>query len=100
MNYNPDRYPYNLFRKYFASQIKNDRTNIEFFFNYTDKFIIWLIGFSIAGISLIVSDYDALRVKFSFNLKMIILFLRLSIILGVAYRVLVYLYILKWLLAI
>jgi len=72
---------------------ENDKKSLEYFFDYTDKFITWLIGFGVAGISLILANLEKLNSTIPY--KWVVLLLSLTIIFGLLYRLIAYLYLTK-----
>lgn len=91
----PMETPYKVLISTAKDQIEKDRHAAEYFVDFSEKFIIWLIGFSVAGISLIIGNYDKVFLKFANNTKVIVLFLCLTIILGIVFRILAFGYLNK-----
>lgn len=66
---------------------ENQRHNFERF----DKFMLWIVGFSIGGISIIVTNLTELNTRISHSTsKSILLLLSLSIVSGILYRLAFY----------
>ena len=64
-------------------KIKNFYVNIL----NIEKFILWIVGFSVGGIALIISNIDKLRLNYDdFHLKMALLFFITSVFLGIFNR--------------
>jgi hypothetical protein len=80
--------PYEGIKQIAKTAYENDKKSLELMFDYSDKFITWLFGFSVAGISLIVANYDKLN-KFSF-LNWVVVLLASTIIFGLLYRLAAY----------
>ena len=73
--------------------LKRTRENTKFIFEHSDKFIVWIVGFSLGGISLIVSNPSKVDKVISYTLmKSILILLTTSIIFGIFYRITYYLY--------
>jgi len=53
--------------------------------------VTWLIGFSMTGLFLIVSNITSLKTNLKSSAKPIVIFLFLTIVLGIAYRYVAYL---------
>jgi len=80
--------PYEGIKHIAKTAYEHDKKSFELIFDYSDKFITWLFGFSVAGISLIIANYDKL-VKFS-SLNWVVVLLASTIIFGLLYRLAAY----------
>ena len=59
--------------------------------SFSDKYIVWIIGFSISGILLLIKETDSIKNIISIcNQKLIICTLTISVITGVVYRLCFY----------
>lgn len=80
--------PYEGIKHIAKTAYENDKKSFELIFDYSDKFITWLFGFSVASISLIIANYDKL-VKFS-SLNWVVVLLASTIVFGLLYRLAAY----------
>lgn len=80
--------PYEGIKHIAKTAYEQDKKTFELTFDYSDKFITWLLGFSVAGISLIIGNYDKLN-KFA-SINCVIVLLALTIIFGLLYRLAAY----------
>ena len=80
--------PYEGIKHIAKTAYEHDKKSFELIFDYSDKFITWLLGFSVAGISLIIANYDNLFKFSSFN--WVVLLLASTIIFGLFYRLAAY----------
>ncbi|MFC4633477.1 hypothetical protein ACFO3O_06140 [Dokdonia ponticola] len=79
--------PLEVLTKIKLENLAESKNNIIFNFNQIDKILVWIVGFSITGISIIVSNIADLNSKFEIHiLKTILLLLCISIISGIIYR--------------
>ncbi|MEO8713067.1 MAG: hypothetical protein ABI405_13130, partial [Parafilimonas sp.] len=85
--------PYEGIKELAKTAYENDKKSLELIFDYSDKFITWLFGFSVAGISLIIANYDKLT-KFS-SINWVVVLLTSTIIFGFFYRLAGYTYMVK-----
>lgn len=85
--------PYEGIKEIAKVAYETDKKSSELIFDYSDKFITWLFGFSVTGISLIIADYNNL-IKFS-SINWVIVLLAFTIIFGLCYRLAAYTYIVK-----
>lgn len=83
--------PQEILLKKAKEKLEEDRKKADRFFEFSEKFIIWLIGFSIGAISLIIVNADKINLS-SVSIKLIISLFSLTIILGIIYRILIYTY--------
>lgn len=80
--------PYEGIKHIAKISYEHDKKSFELIFDFSDKFITWLFGFSVAGISLIIANYDKMF-KFS-SLNWVVVLLALTIIFGLFYRLAAY----------
>jgi hypothetical protein len=79
--------PLEVLTKVHLENLTETKENIIFNFNQIDKILVWIVGFSITAISLIVSNIAGLNSNFETHiLKTILLLLCTSIISGIIYR--------------
>ncbi len=72
---------------------KQAKENLRANFKFSDSFMTWIVGFSIAGISLIVGNVGKLDATFHHSsLKFAVVLLTISVISGVLYRWFYYLF--------
>lgn len=68
--------------------LNKSKENSNYIFEQLDKILVWIIGFSIAAISIIVSNITDLKTVYSCCvIKQILILLSLSIISGILYRI-------------
>jgi hypothetical protein len=80
--------PFDSIRELVFENLEQFKENSRFVFEQADKLIVWIVGFAIGGLSLIVSNYTELDKNFSYNLIRIILtLLTISIISGILFRI-------------
>ncbi len=89
------RDPYSVLKEIAKEVYERDKKSLDFFFEYSDKLITWLIGFAVGGISLMVANFTTLKSSIPKSSNLIILFLSLTIIFGFLYRLTAYFYIKK-----
>ena len=73
-------------RRFYIELINRDSDNANKHFEQSDKFITWIIGFCIAGISLLLSNKGIIELIGESYYKLMILLIALSAITGVLYR--------------
>jgi len=79
--------PFDYFTKIFFENIEKANDNFIFNFNHTDKILVWIVGFSIAGLSLIVSSLSELEKSYNqLSIRTILILLVLIIIFGIGHR--------------
>ncbi len=89
--------PFDSVKEIFLENIKNSKETSKFIFEHADKLMMWIVGFSIGGLSLIIVNFSDLNSKFTYcTLKSILILLIVSIILGIIYRISFYLYQVKY----
>jgi hypothetical protein len=78
-----------IFSEYLEKLNANQKSN----FDRSDKFMLWIVGFSIGGVSLIVTNIAQFNKAFTHGtIKSILILLSVSIISGIVYRWFFYLY--------
>ena len=77
-------------KELFKISLEKSKENSKFSFNYSDKLVIWLIGFSVAGISLIIGNLSNIKALSILTLKLTIILLSLCVIFGVLFRLTIY----------
>ncbi|HEY5371517.1 MAG TPA: hypothetical protein VIJ75_21235 [Hanamia sp.] len=87
--------PYDVLKEVAKESYYRDRKSLDFFFSHSDKLITWLIGFAVGGITLIVANFKTLKDIIPNNIRLIIIFLSLTIIFGLIYRLAAYFYLAK-----
>lgn len=67
--------------------VKKTAENSKFYFNQFDQILVWIVGFSITAISIIVSDFTSISGVLSKTiLSLIVILFGISIIFGIIYR--------------
>lgn len=85
--------PSDSLQELFFETIQYTRKNSKLGFEYLDKLIVWIVGFSIAGLSLIATKLTEFNFKTDYFLsKTILILLVISIISGIVFRISFYLY--------
>jgi len=85
--------PFETVKEVFFDSLEKTRENNKFIFEHSDKFMVWIVGFSIGGLSLIVINLSKFDKTFSYILlKSILVLLAISIISGIVYRIAFYTY--------
>lgn len=68
--------------------IEKTQENFIFNFNQMDKILVWVVGFCVVGITIIVSEITKLaEVYSSSSLKTVLILLTVSIVTGIIYRI-------------
>lgn len=68
--------------------VQNQKEHFKYVFNYIDRVLVWIVGFSIAAISAIVAKLADLSENYDSSLlKIILVLLVISIISGILFRV-------------
>lgn len=76
-------------KKIGLSSFKTGIETTKSILDYNDKFIVWIVGFAITTITLIISNNDKLlKITSSRNINSAVIFLALSFFLGIIYRLL------------
>ncbi len=79
------------------SSIENTKDDIEYIFNKSDSLVVWLIGYSITGITLVISNLtDFVSYYKTFEIHLILTCFVLTIISGVVYRIIYFFYQMKF----
>lgn len=79
--------PFELIREIELSNLDQKINNFYVNILNIEKFILWIVGFSVGGIALIISNIDKLRLNYNdFNLKIALLFFITSVFLGIFNR--------------
>ncbi len=85
--------PFEAVRELVFDSLERTRENNRFIFEHSDKFMVWIVGFSIGGLSLIVINLSKFDKTLSHTLlKSILVLLAISIVSGIVYRVAFYSY--------
>ena len=85
--------PFETVRELFFENLDRVRENQKYNFSNSDKYMIWIVGFSIGGLSIIVTNLTSFNQLFTHSiLKVILILLSTSIISGIIYRWAFYLY--------
>lgn len=85
--------PFESVREIFFDNIARSRENAKFIFEHSDKLMVWIVGFSIGGLSLIVSQLTEFNQSFTHCiLKGVLILLSISIVSGIIYRIAFYFY--------
>lgn len=85
------KYPYDALMDSSKESLDRDRKLIEYSHQQTDSMLSWLIGISVTAVSLIVANFNSIKTSLKSSGKLIVLFLSLSIISGIAFRYVSYL---------
>jgi len=83
--------PYIAFLELTKTSLEKDKKNSEFIYTQTDTFVSWIIGFSVTGLLLIISNISSIHTNLKSTAKPIIICLFLTIFLGVLFRYVSYL---------
>ena len=87
--------PSKALQKLATSQIKQSSETDKFIFEHSDKLIMWLIGFALAGVSLIIGNLEKLNINYSkCQINTLLFFLIATVILGILYRIFMFEYLL------
>jgi len=85
--------PFDTIRDIFFENLEKSKENQRYNFSNSEKFMVWIVGFSIAGLSIIVTNLSEFNQTFSYCvIKTILILLSLSIISGIIYRWAFYFY--------
>jgi len=77
--------------------LEKTKENFMFNFNQNDKILVWIVGFSVTAITLIVSNISEISKNYSHcDLKNVLTLLTVSIISGIIYRFSALLYLTKY----
>src|SRR5258708_6729434 len=78
--------PYDVLKEFSKGKFERDRKLMEFGYTQTDGFATWIIGFAVAALSLIISNFDSIRTNLENAYKPIVILLTLTICFGIAFR--------------
>lgn len=79
--------PFDTRLRHTYDSLEKSKENFIFNFNQNDKILVWIVGFSVTAISLIISNIGKISDNYSAcNLKTILILLALSITSGIIYR--------------
>jgi hypothetical protein len=85
--------PFETVTETFFENLDRLKENQRYNFSNSEKFMIWIVGFSIGGLFIIVSNLTQFNQSFSHDiLKTILILLSISIISGIVYRWAFYLF--------
>lgn len=85
--------PFELITESIFENLDKQRENQRFNFNNLDKFMIWIVGFAIGGLSLITTNITSIKEILDHHvIKIILILLTISIISGIVYRWSFYVY--------
>jgi hypothetical protein len=85
--------PFDTVRETFFENLDRLKENQRYNFSNSEKFMVWVVGFSIGGLSIIVTNLTQFNQSFSHSvIKAILILLSTSIISGMIYRWAFYLY--------
>jgi hypothetical protein len=79
--------PFDTVRDLFFENLDKSLENARYNFSNSEKFMVWIVGFSIAGLSIIVTNLTKFNQDFNHCIiKTILILLSISIISGIIYR--------------
>lgn len=79
--------PFDTVQEIFFENLEKLRENQRYNFSNADKYMVWVVGFAIGGLSIIVTNLTQFNQSFShFTIKTILVLLATSIISGILYR--------------
>ena len=79
--------PFETVKETFFENLDKLQENQRFNFSNSDKYMVWVVGFSIGGLSIIVTSLTQFNQSFShYIVKTILILLAISIISGILYR--------------
>lgn len=85
--------PFETVTEIFFESLEGHKENQRHNFDRSDKFMLWIVGFSVGGISLIAYNLSQFNQSFSHTtIKTILILLSVSIVTGIIYRWFFYLY--------
>lgn len=85
--------PFEFVMDIFFENLDKVKENQRYNFNNSEKFLIWIVGFSIGGLSIIVTNLTQFTNSFDYcTIKTILILLSTSIISGILYRWFFYIY--------
>lgn len=79
--------PFDIVRETFFENLDKLKENQRYNFSNSDKYMVWVVGFSIGGLSIIVTSLTKFNNSFSHHIiKTVLVLLSTSIISGIIYR--------------
>ena len=85
--------PFETVTETFFENLDKLKENQKYNFEHSEKFMLWIVGFSIGGVSLIVTNLTQFNQTFTHDIvKAILILLSISIISGIIYRWTFYLF--------
>jgi hypothetical protein len=85
--------PYEFVIENFFENLDKVKENQRYNFNSSERFMIWIVGFSIGGLSIIVTNITQFSQSFNHSIiQVILVLLSISIISGILYRWFFYLF--------
>jgi hypothetical protein len=79
--------PFDTVRQMFLKNLSKTRENSRSNFEQLDKFMVWIVGFSIGGVSILATNLSQFTRAYNHDLvKIILILLSISIITGIIYR--------------
>jgi hypothetical protein len=89
--------PSDTIRDFMFNNLEKSLENQRFNFSNSEKFMLWIVGFSIGGLSIIVTNLTEFNQIFEYYItKTVLLLLVISIFFGICYRVAFYIYQIKF----
>lgn len=79
--------PFQTVTRAFSENLDKLKENQRYNFDKAEKFMLWIVGFSIGGVSLIVTNLTQFNQTFNHNtVKAVLILLSIFIIAGIVYR--------------
>jgi hypothetical protein len=79
--------PYEFVVETLFENLASNKENQRYNFNNSEKFMIWVVGFSIGGLSIIVTNLTKFNQSFDYyTIKTVLILLSISIVSGILYR--------------
>src|SRR5690348_17672665 len=79
--------PFDSIRETFFENLDKLKENQRYNFSNSDKYMVWVVGFAIGGLSIIVTNLTQFNQSFSHSIiKAVLILLSISIISGIIYR--------------
>jgi hypothetical protein len=89
--------PSDTIRDFCFDNLEKSLENQRFNFSNSEKFMLWIVGFSIGGLSIIVTNLTEFNQIFKYSItKTVLILLVISIVFGIFYRLAFYLYQIKF----
>ncbi len=83
--------PFDSIKEIFFENLDSLKENQRYNFENSEKFMLWIVGFSIGGLSIIVTNLTAFNQTFQHSIvKAVLILLAISIISGIIYRMAFY----------